>query len=358
MSVPYYANQPLPDTNARQPAMTIRPSSTALLTIDSEDRIQAYIDYLGVNPVTPSPYNFSIRKTESLMPGFMTRIGVSEISFPWTIPNINLKTNQISFTVYNGSGSNTGTITIPFGFYTPAQLATIMTTKVQAFLTSIVGNTDVFTMTYGSEIQPNPSTIPAFTYRLQTALNSTIQFNPVSYDTATYPYPATTKQLYHLLGYVGTGTPEIIPVGNNSYYTGGFTLVQGFRYVDIVCNQLTNSQAQKDQTSQTVARDMLCRLYINSASGVQSTVQPTDASFCPPGCAPTVLYRNYATPKQIQWIPNQNIPGFLQFQVYDDTGALLDESIILPNPRNVNYASSKSPFAVTDWSMTMLVSEC
>jgi hypothetical protein len=54
-------------------------------------------------------------------------------------------------------------------------------------------------------------------------------------------------------------------------------------------------------------------------------------------------------PKQIQWIPNQNIPGFLQFQVYDDTGDLLDNSLIVPN---TGLASQ-----FLDWSMTMLVSE-
>jgi hypothetical protein len=237
-----------------------------------------------------------------------------------------------------------------------------MTDAVQAFLSGISGNTDVFTMTYGAEIPASAfgaPNIPVFSYHLITTASSTIQFNPLPYNSSEYPWPDTTKQLYNLLGYIGTGTPEVIPVANNSYYTGGFTLAQGFRYIDFVCNQLTNSQSQKDQTSQTVARDMLCRLYINSAEGVQSTVSCEDAAFCPPGCAPTVLYRNYTNPKQIQWIPNQNIPGFLQFQIFDDTGAPLDEAVLLPQGGpNISFNSATSPFAVTDWSMTMLVSEC
>jgi hypothetical protein len=101
---------------------------------------------------------------------------------------------------------------------------------------------------------------------------------------------------------------------------------------------------------------MLCRIYVGGAPSVQSTVPSTDVAgagmpvtFSPPGCAPTTIYRNFTEAKQIQWIPNQNIPGYLQFTVYDDTGALLDESLVTGVPGEIGTYS--------DWSMTMLVSE-
>jgi hypothetical protein len=99
---------------------------------------------------------------------------------------------------------------------------------------------------------------------------------------------------------------------------------------------------------------MLCRIYLGAGSGdSQSTVEPSDPTFCPPGCAPMVIYRNFTMPKQIQWIPNQNIPGFLQFQVYDDAGDLLDNSLF-----NSSIVSALGfPYQLADWSMTMLVSE-
>ena len=56
----FYANAPLPDTNARQVAQTIRMPSTALLTIDSEDR---YTDYAQARASQSSPYNFTISKS-------------------------------------------------------------------------------------------------------------------------------------------------------------------------------------------------------------------------------------------------------------------------------------------------------
>jgi hypothetical protein len=337
----YYPVAALPDTNARIPAMTQRPASTALLTIDSEDR---YTDYTAIagTQITSSPYNFSISKSESLMAGFMTRIGISEVAFPWTIPNINVKTSSMSYTYQIGAApSVTATLIVGSGsaFYTPSQLATAITTA----LSGVVGLG--FSMVYGSPA-PIPvaqqTNLPRFTYSV-TAGNS-IEFNPLPYNSAAYPFPTTTKQLFHILGFDYANTfPQTSASGN-------FTLAQCFRYIDIVCSQLTNSQAQKDQTSQVVARDMLCRIYLGGASGVTSTVSASDPAFCPPGCAPTVLYRNFATPKQIQWIPNQNIPGFLQFQVYDDTGQLLDTSINAPG-------APPNSFDATDWSMTMLVTE-
>lgn len=337
----FYSVAPLPDTNARQSAMTVRPSSTALLTIDSEDR---YKDYVQSRASPSSPYNFSIQKTESLMPGFMTRLGVSEVVFPWTIPNINLKTQEVNFTYQVGAAPIAlGTITLLTGFYTPAQIAAQISQDISGLVIA-PGPIPGFVMTYSSDPVIGLN-IPAFYYKCP--VGTTISFQPLTYNTSTYPYPAQTKQLFDLLGF--SAKNQILANSN----TGAFTLCQAIRYVDIVCNQLTNSQAQKDQTSQTVARDMLCRVYLGDGGGTgQSTVLPNDPTFCPPGCAPLTIYRNFTLPKQIQWIPNQNIPGFLQFQVYDDAGDLLDNSVLTP------AITGGFTYQMTDWSMSMLISEC
>jgi hypothetical protein len=346
----FYANAPLPDTNARQLAQTIRPSSTALLTIDSEDRYKNYVQ-ARANPT--SPYNFSITKNESLMPGFMTRIGISEVVLPWSIPNINLKTQSINV-VYNiGAGEVPFTLYIPVGFYTPNELASVLQADISG-----AGATG-FTMTYGSALVDISNAVivafdaPYFSYSMGDPTH-TIRFLPMQYNSASYPYSSQTKQLFDILGFTSENSEDL------AQGVSGYTLCQAIRYVDIVCNQLTNSQAQKDQTSQTIARDMLCRIYLgDGGAGGQSTVQPSSSSFCPPGCAPTVIYRNFTMPKQIQWIPNQNIPGFLQFQVYDDAGDLLDASLTLPGS---GALIPTTPGAIVgqalDWSMTMLCSEC
>jgi hypothetical protein len=335
----YYANQPLPDTNARSPAITVRPASTALLTIDSEDRYQDYLD-ARENPT--SPYNFTIRKNENLMAGFFTRLAVTEVNFPWTIPNINQKTNKIlvSYDI-NGTFTALTTIVIPVGFYTPAQLAAQMQIKVRALDAGLAS----FVMAYGQDISLSVGISgeePSFSYRTDISVN-TISFDPLPYNTTAYPYNSQTKQLFDLLGFEDANS---IQATNG---IGAYTYCQAIRYVDIVCNVLTSVSALKDNTSQPVVRDMLCRVYLGDGGGTgQSTTKPSDAAFCPPGCMPLTIYRNFTNPKQIQWLPNQNIPGTLQFQVYDDAGDLLANSLADPA---VAYSQA------TNFSFTLLVSE-
>lgn len=332
----YYAVASLPDTNARSPSITVRPSSTALLTIDSEDRYKDYID-ARANPT--SPYNFTIRKPENMMAGFFTRLAVTEVNFPFTIPNINRKTNEIGIS-YEVSGSPVAlaSIILTNGFYTPSQLAE----EIQAQVSAIPA-LSAFTMTYGA-IAPIGS-VPFFEYNTNTA--TTIAFNPLPYNSAGYPFPPTTKQLFDVLGFNETNTTQQIVAPS------GYTFCQAIRYIDIVANVLTSVSALKDQTSQPIVRDMLCRVYLGDGGGTGQSTTPADASgFCPPGCSPFTIYRNFTNPKQIQWIPNQNIPGCLQFQVYDDAGDLLSNSL---EPTTIGQPSQDE--LATDWSMTILVSE-
>ena len=344
----FYANQPLPDTNARSASITMRPSSTALLTIDSEDR---YKNYIQARAAPTSPYNFIIQKPENLMAGFFTRLAVTEVNFPWTIPNINVKTASMLYTVDISGGTPStisGTLSLPFGFYTPSALAK----EIQTFMRFY----DTSGALAGFEIQYSGTTgyDPAFIYATNNP-NVRISFFPMPINTTQYPFSGLSKQLFDLLGFSKLNqTPTAGPTN------GGYTLCQAIRYVDIVCNQLTSVATVKDQTSQPVVRDMLCRIYLGDGGGTGQSTTPANAvdyvdgsgtitnAFCPPGCAPFTIYRNFTFPKQIQWIPNQNIPGFLQFQVYDDAGDLLDTSIIFtPETANLN----------TNWSMSILVTE-
>lgn len=345
-----YPIAPLPDYNSRQSVQTIRPPSTSLLTIDSEDRFKNYLEANAAGTENPqalnaTPYNFAIRKSESLMNGFFTRVGVSEINFPWAVPNINRKTNQM---IFEWSGASSGSITIQLveGFYTPDILAATIEGIIQAADASLAS----FAMTYGTGDQPR------FLYNANNGAIA-VAFFPMDYNSTGYPFPSTTKQLFNLMGFSDLNSDP------SQEGVSGFTFCQFTKYVDITCYQLTNNQSLKDQTSQTIARDMLCRIYLGDANApgniTPGTADPTtgliipNPAFVPAGCAPFIIYRNFATPKQIQWIPNQPIPGYLAFQVYDDSGALLSET--LPTVPPVDAAADQATFL--DWNMTMLVSE-
>lgn len=317
---------------------TQRPSSSAILAIDSEDRFKNYTeqrDVLLTTGYNASAYNFQINKNESLMNGFFTRLGVTEVVFPWAIPNINPKTEKIIVNYKVGAAATVSTtVTMPNrGFYKPAQIASALQVIVRALDASLAG-ADV---TYGA------FDTPVFYYN-SNAAGTSLSFSPLPYNTAAYPYPNTTKQLFDLLGFTSANSTLVA----NNDVSGTYTLCQAIRYVDIVCSQLTYNQGLKDTMSQVTARDTLCRIYLADANNSgNNTLSPDDANFCPAGCAPAVLYRNFSTPKYIQWRPDQPVIGGLRFQVYDDAGAILSESAI--------GESSKED--TIDWSMTLLVSE-
>lgn len=337
----FYPVQPLPDVNARQATMTVRPPSTSLLTIDSEDRFTTYAQASAAatrNPrdVNVTPYHFNISKNESLMNGFFTRVGVTEVNFPWAIPNINEKSNAIVVTWQVGAGDPISqTITLTNGFFTPHALGLALLGAINDIPALATAG-----FVYGEYGQPS------FLYGAPAG--TTIAFEPLPYNSVDYPWPETTKQLFHLLGM--TDLNSILAAEGAS----GYTFCQWTRYVDIVCAQLTNNQALKDQTSQTVARDALCRLYLGDAL-ISGNTEPLASSpdFCPPGCAPFTIHTQFATPKQIQWLPNQPISGFLQFNVYDDSGAPLTEILGAVAPT----VPIQETVAYLDWSMTMMVSE-
>jgi len=330
-----------------QRAQTVRQSSTALLTIDSADRFKDQPDRRGIlswspldnipQPLNYSAYNFTIIKNESLMNGFFTRLAVTEVVFPWNLSNINVQTSKISVIVDNAGVVTSYVITLETGFYTPSQLADALEAQIED-LPGLSG----FTMEYS----PKPYT-NQFIY--ETNSNSVdIAFAPLSYGGSVYNSNAQILQLFDLLGFVDSRNTVTQPAGS-----GVPTLCQFTRYIDIVCPQLSYNQSLKDTSSQRTVRDALCRLYLGDADDT-NTKQPDDPDYSPPGCAPTVIYRNFSTPKQIQWSPNQPVPGYLTFQVYDDNGVLLSQS--------GSYAADPGSSIETtnpgiDWSMSMLVTE-
>lgn len=328
----------MPVYKSRDPAITQRPPSTSLLAIDSEDRFTDYsgaraVSRVGYNVLNATPYNFTISKAESLLNGFLTRLAVTEINMPWAIPNINIKTNTIQWSAQVGSAPvTTGVITLYTGFYTPSQLAAAFQTAVR-FATGI----NTFTITYGNTLSAQGNT-PSFAYRTGTP-GTDIAFAPMPYNTTVYPYNSNTKQLFDLLGFINASNSILAEFAIQNR----FTFCQSFRYVDVVANVLTYNQSLKDTMSQAIARDSLCRIYLGDAN-LPGNVDPSAPGFCPPGCAPFTIYRNFATPKQIQWLGNQPVPGKLEFQVYDDTGDLLSNAI-------------GADGEYLDWSMTLLVSE-
>jgi hypothetical protein len=303
-------------------AVTIRPSSTAVFAVDSADRYASVVD--AAAGIT-SPYDFSITRKQSLLNGFFKRIAVTEVVFPYSIPNVNKQTNVILISYDEGAEQ---TITLTEGFYSPPALAALL----QAGIIAATANAGI-TVTYNSTGQ----------FVIDATAGHTLQlFDPVSNDVNAFT-------IFDLLG--GTdawlATPARIQVGRS-------TRARFTDFVDIVSPQLTYNQNLKDGSTDPIVRDVLCRVYIEDETSPVIPVYQTAAPAGPvmsassvaiPGTYPFTIYRKFSMPKQIMWDNSQPI-GNLTFQVYDSRGTLLSaNSTVMPD------------YKCPDWRMTLLVSE-
>jgi hypothetical protein len=146
-----------------------------------------------------------------------------------------------------------------------------------------------------------------------------------------------------------------LPYATTGFYAfgqSGMTFCQNVRYVDIVSPQLTQNQGMPDSTTFRIPRDAIVRLYLGDSTS--NTQAVTDENFCPPGCSPFIIYREFPYPKQLRWNAEQNIGSYITFQVYDDMGNLLD--LDFADIQN-NIAGSFAMLAGNDWNMSLLVTE-
>lgn len=309
--------------------VTIRPSSTANFPIDSSDR---YPSYNARATGGSTPYTFSITKNESLLNGFFKRIALTEIVFPYYIPNINSKTDTILFSD-TGGAYNALTIAAQ-GFYSPAALAAAL--QVQLIASGIA----TATVTYSNGVFNFASGNAAITLSFARG-----NFGGLGARLGEF-------QLYDLLNLSGPGV--------NGATTPSTTLVSGVtrcrytEYIDIVSSQLTYNQDLKDGSSDPIVRDMIARIYIEDETSPIIPVYQTAAPAGPvmtqdiaiPGTYPFTIYRKFSMPKQIRWEDSQPL-GNLTFEVYDDKGQILSSHL------GAVYPDSTMP----DWRMTLLVSE-
>lgn len=310
-------------------AITVRPSSSANFPIDSADRYASYNARAGA---PTGPYTFSISKSESLLNGFFKRIALTEMVFPYFIPNINSRTDTI---LVSDNGGALTPVTIPVGgFYSPAGIAA----QLQAQLIILTANAGL-TVTYANGV---------FTFATNNA--DTLGFARGNFGGL--GARLNQFQLYDLLNLSGPGVNG--RTADLSTITTGVTRCRYTEYVDIVCAQLTYNQDLKDGSSDPIVRDMIARIYIEDETSPIIPVYQTAAPAGPvmtqdiaiPGTYPFTIYRKFTMPKQIKWENTQPL-GNLTFEVYDDKGEILSAHL------GAVYPDSTMP----DWRMTLLVSE-
>ena len=308
--------------DSEEDTITMRPSSTALFCIDSADR---YASLQDKTVGTQSPYAFNIVKNQALLNGFFKRIALTEIVFPYYVPNINLRTSNIQVSE-NGGAFTTVTISLP-GFYSPSVLASTL----EGLLQAATANASL-TVTYsGGRFSIKTNTV-----------------DTIAFARGNYISPGAAKinefQLFDLLNMGPQNTIQ------SATQTTGVTRCRYTEYVDIVSSQLTYNQKLKDASSDKIVRDVLARVYIETEdnliqpywNGTAEVISQNDI----PGTYAFTVNRKFPMPKQIRWDDTQPL-GNVTFEVYDDKGELLSSHLGVQVP----------DYTMPDWRFSLLVSE-
>jgi hypothetical protein len=311
--------------------ITVRSPSTSLLLVDSKDR---YRDFVQASQGTTSPYDFNIYKAQSILNGFFHRIALTEIVFPWAIYNMITPLQSISFTYDDGvNPPATSTITLGnpsplnfVGFFTPDEIAAELQTQILLVNPALAGTTVAYINGYMNFLFPVGVT--------------------ASFDRD----PALTPTAYQLFDFLNMNADNTVL---QNVQLSGYTRCRWTEYVDIVCSQLTYNQDLKDSSTSYFSQDVLARVYLEDEdnkiipvwdSTNNEVLMPVDTQVL--GTYPSVIYRKFPHPKQIQWNNEQPI-GNLRFQVFDDKGRIL-----------TSYDTEDLPdYKLPNWRMSLLVSE-
>jgi hypothetical protein len=325
-----------------QKVVITRPSATSFLGVDSANRYDRY-NIGEIFTGTQSPYNFEITRDNNVLTGYFNRIALTEIVFPYFIPNVNAYTNALEYKINGGPLKR---ITLDIGFYTPTQLAE----AVQVKLRSVSGGLPDATCIYNQDPYTPFDEIYINSFTIETHTTDEIEFFYIVKATGSTLSNENRFQLADMMA---------LPVGAGSYdvVIGRTTRCRPIDYIDVVCSNLTYNQELKDSSTSPLVRDVIARLYIETETQqlnpyYDSTQELTIVPNISAGTYPFTIYRQFNNPKQIKW-DNKMPLGNLKFELYDNWGnplvAGLNASGFGDNTDGTNY--------MPDWRMTLLVSE-
>ena len=251
---------------------------------------------------------------------------MSQIQVQYNIPTVNQGLND-TFYIYSSTTGGYYDITIPFGFYTPDELAAVMQ--------------EVIRVTIGDIGQPPiADMLVTFDTMVGFKFNSvTNQFyfpNPIVLKGQLNLSDAVVENVYKTYKMIGIGLFNSDPP-RNTQFSFNYPNFLYTPYIDIFSDVLTNYQAIKDtNTSVAKPKGLIARVYLSGVGNPQVTTDITAL-----GTAPFVLTVDLNSPKIIKWSPDVAVPN-IDFQLRDCYGDLIPGA-------GDGYS--------TEWQMTLLCVE-
>jgi len=267
---------------------TIRQPATANLMLDSQDRdVERF----------PFTNDFTISKNQSILNGFFTRLGTTEVVMDWGVPNVSAdaSNNFINMTL----GTTRVAIPLAPGFYNAFDMITTVAKKANDLSgTTGVGVQIAFIdpVTFGGVAFAHPGNIA------WVSTGGNIQFHGGGIGPYLFP------------GILGDDTTDFPLVPLPQVLASTDIDLRKYRYLDIVSENLTYNQDLKDDATNRSNRNVLCRWYMS-----YDNPEPSDEFGYPVrmGYRPFELRRIFNPPKQIRWDARQPV-GQVSLQVYCD----------------------------------------
>jgi hypothetical protein len=281
--------------------------------------------------------DFQLSSPGAFIYGYITRIAISQIQIEYRIPTV-VPTNRIFFAGANNPsepvcigndtfvinvpnnppGARFQRVTIPYGFYTPKELAVML----QATLREYMG-LETMTVSYSQAYLPPVNANPFSGYGGGNSfIFETDAGHPFAFPSATVLQQTyDTEQViailktYRLLG-IEQNINELHPAAN--FYQTQSPNFLYTPYIDIVSNNLTKFQKVKDSDTSVYGRTgLIARCFLSSVGGPQPT--SLDYSL---GSQPFIITADLNTPKVIRWNKDETVYN-LDFQLYDQYGDLM-----------------------------------
>jgi hypothetical protein len=278
---------------------------------------------------------FQLSSNGAYIYGYITRIAVSQLQVEYRVPTVvpsnnvwpefaNDPTallvagNDVFSIDVSGNGINTQhRVRIPYGFYTPAEMAAML----QACLREYAG-LETMTVAYSEAFLPPAGTNPytgygggnsfifetdqGFNYRFPGALELKERFGEETNQIT------TVLKTYRLLGIeqnVNVGHPF-----TNFYQTQSPNFMYT-SFIDIISNNLTKFQKVKDSDTSTYGRvGVIQRAYLSGVGNPQAT----SATYAL-GSQPFIITMDLNTPKIIRWNKDETVYN-LDFELFDQYG--------------------------------------
>ena len=323
--------------NVGETAVVARPPADAYLVLNSADRSTSTSNIGGFGIPLTQPYNnFRLQKPENMVQGGFTRLALTEINFPYSIPNVNPRTNSFWVVLRQTTQDIKAKIVIPV-------LPTSMTgSEIASYVQAVLNASAVGVATWSVNYFPESILgYQASGFSIDTLSdpdNLAFALYPVE-PILNYPNPPTllgsadTKSLLNVMGFN--------PLSNWAYLTdltntipneilskaSTYAPLTYTSYIDIVSQKLTYHQNVRDgSTSALSGSNIIYRLYISDNTSATVINQYYDGSqgvkylaTPPPGSVPTVIHRQIVSPKIFNWQQNTAI-DWIDIQLLDDMG--------------------------------------